>query len=94
MRVLALLIGLAALAAGGVAIVAGALPPALVFAGWGVLIVAGTLHERRRYKTPEAAAPSAAGWERTDERFIDEETGRPVTVYLQARTGERKYVRE
>jgi hypothetical protein len=31
-------------------------------------------------------------WVETTERFIDDETGEPVTVYVQSATGERKYV--
>ena len=31
---------------------------------------------------------------RTDERFIDETTGKPVTVYVDPVTGERSYVQE
>jgi hypothetical protein len=39
----------------------------------------------------ETAAPGP-GWTRTQERFIDDETGEPVTVWIDA-TGDRKYVR-
>ena len=66
-------------------------PPALVFGMWGVVLVAGTIYERFRYKPIEQSLPDR-GWVETPERFIDDETGQPVTVYLHSATGERKYV--
>jgi hypothetical protein len=41
-------------------------------------------------------APGAPGpgWEATGERFIDDETGRAVTVYIERASGERRYVNE
>jgi len=66
-------------------------PPALIYAVMGALLLAGTLYERIRYKAIEPAAPGP-GWEATSERFIDNETGKLVTVYILPRTGERKYV--
>ena len=38
-----------------------------------------------------AAAPEE-GWQQTDERFIDPESGQPVQVFYNPRTGERRYV--
>ena len=66
-------------------------PPALVYAIMGALLLAGTLYERIRYKPVEPSAPGP-GWEATGERFVDNETGKRVTVYIQPQTGERKYV--
>jgi hypothetical protein len=93
LRGVVLLLGLLALAGGLWALLVAALPPALVFAGWGVLIVVGTLYERVRYKALERGRPGP-GWHATGERFIDDTTGKPVTVYVEATTGERKYVEE
>lgn len=89
------LIGLGALSllCGLVAIATGAIPPALVFAGWGALILIGTLFERVVYKRVETARPGP-GWQRTAERFIDDATGDAVTVYIRPETGERAYVRD
>jgi len=56
-------------------------------------LVLGIVYERFRYKPLETVRPGT-GWERTTERFIDDETGKPVTVYIQPETGERKYVQE
>lgn len=82
---------------GGVALLCGAIAlfahtsPGLVFVFWGALIVLSILYERFRYKPLEGVAPGP-GWTKTPERFIDDETGEPVTVWINA-SGERKYVR-
>jgi len=60
---------------------------------WAVIVVAGIVFERYRYKPLEVGLPGP-GWERTGERFVDDDTGRTVTVYLQKETGERQYVRD
>jgi len=75
------------------ALVSGAFPPAFVFVFWGGIILLGTLYERVRYKQIQAGSPGP-GWERTTERFIDDETGKPVTVYVEPVSGERRYVQE
>ncbi len=89
------LIGLAILciAGGLIAILASASGGgwgALVF---GVLLLLGTVYERVRYKTVESGAPGP-GWERTSERFVDEESGKTITVYVRPETGERRYVED
>lgn len=38
--------------------------------------------------------PAGAGWQSTDEKFIDPETGKLVTVWFDPETGERRYVEE
>ena len=93
LRSIVLGLGLLALACGVFAIVVGGAPSAFVFVIWGVLLVAGLVFERFRYKPLETATPQG-NWVRTPERFIDDETGAPVTVWLDPKTGERKYVRE
>jgi len=85
--------GVLCLVAGLVSIFVAGFPPAIVFGMWGVAIVAGIVFERFRYKPLEIAAPTGQ-WVRTAERFIDDETGQPVTVFVDPKTGERKYVRE
>ena len=40
------------------------------------------------------SAPRGAGWERTAERFRDDESGAMVTVWFNAKTGERRYVED
>ena len=85
-------IGALCFVGGLIALATGLCPPALVFMFWGAIIVLGTVYERVRYKPIESAAPGA-GWTRTDERFIDDETGQPVTVWLDPASGERKYVK-
>jgi hypothetical protein len=93
LRSIVLGLGLLALVCGVLAIVMGGAPSAFVFVIWGVLLVAGLVFERFRYKPLETATPQGS-WVRTPERFIDDETGAPVTVWLDPQTGERKYVRE
>ena len=86
-------VGSLCLLGGLVALVTGAFPPAVVFILWGVVIVLGTVFERVIYKRVLAVRPGP-GWERTTERFIDDRTGKPVTVYIEPKTGERAYIQE
>lgn len=60
---------------------------------FGLLLLVGTLFERVRYKRLATAAPDAR-FRPTPERFRDDATGAPVTVYVDPATGERAYVRE
>ena len=76
---------------GLVALAVGFFPPAAIFGFWGVLIAVGTVFERVIYKKTHAGAPGA-GWVRTAERFIDDATGKPITVYVEPKTGERHYI--
>ena len=82
----------------GIVLVAAAVLP--VFAGWpaliplaftGAVLVLVIVFERPVYKPDEAARPGPP-WQQTDERFIDPETGKPVTVFVKPETGERRYV--
>jgi hypothetical protein len=51
----------------------------------------GSLFERVRYKKLENEDPGP-GWEETEERFIDPETKKCVTVFFNPANGERRYV--
>jgi|HubBroStandDraft_5_1064220.scaffolds.fasta_scaffold849312_2 hypothetical protein len=88
-----LVIAAAVLAGGSVALVTGAFSPAFFLGLWGALIVIGTLYERVRYK-PLLEQPPGPDWEKTPERFLDPETGKPVTVYVEPGSGARQYVQE
>jgi hypothetical protein len=59
----------------------------------GLLLLVGVLFERVIYKPVEAGRPGP-GWVKTAERFISDATGKPVTVYVEPATGERRYVEE
>jgi len=83
-------IGVVALVCGVVALFVGS-PPGFVAIIWGVLIVGGIVFERFRYK-PLVGKPPAGNWVRTAERFVDDETGKPVTVWVDPATGARSYV--
>ena len=75
----------------GVAALFARIPPGWVFVFWGAVIVLSIVYERYRYKPVEGVSPGP-GWTRTTERFIDEDTGEPVTVWMNG-AGDRKYVR-
>ena len=76
---------------------AGALSGTLVDIGvWPSLLVTvvlliGILFERARYGAAQRR-PIDGGWQETPERFIDDESGRPVTVWFDPATGARRYV--
>jgi hypothetical protein len=76
------------------AMVAGAWGPATFCLVWGGILVFGIIYERVAYKTIVDKVPSGTGWKRTNERFIDDKSGRTVTVYVKPFTGERVYVAE
>lgn len=93
LRAAVLGLGIFGFLAGLFALALHALPPAAIFAFWGALVVVGTIYERYRYKPLEIARPGSP-WVPTEERFIDDESGKAVTVYIDPATGERKYVTE
>ena len=55
------------------------------------VVLAGILFERRRYGMAQAK-PTGGAWRETSERFVDDASGRPVTVWYNDVTGERRYV--
>lgn len=63
---------------------------------WPTVIVAAVLaggiaFERARYGAAQRR-PEGAAWRETSERFIDDASGKPISVWFDARTGERRYV--
>ncbi|MBY0581811.1 MAG: hypothetical protein K2P68_02680 [Sphingomonas sp.] len=56
-----------------------------------LVILGGTLFERRRYGAAAMRAPVGPAWKATPERFVDE-SGVAVRVWFNAATGERRYV--
>ena len=91
LRLAVLLLGVGLLIAGLVALIAGVLPVALWLLIVGGTITAGTLFERVFYKPLRSNRPGA-GWVKTDERFVDPDTGETVDVFYQPTSGERQYV--
>ncbi len=61
---------------------------------WGAILVFGIVYERVAYKSIVDKVPDGKGWVRTNERFIDDKSGRTITVYVKSLTGERAYVAE
>jgi hypothetical protein len=80
------------LAGAALALLFGNVPGTLMLGIWGAILLLGTVYERFRYKPVAKAKPVNAV--RTDEKFIDDDTGKPVTVYIDPATGERTYVNE
>lgn len=56
----------------------------------GLVLLFGLIVERWRYK-PLTGRPGP-DWVPTEERFVDPESGRLVTVFYKPSTGERRYV--
>ena len=93
MRTILIALGGIFLVGGVVCMAFGVFPPVFVLGIWGVLLVVGTVFERVIYKPNLAQRPGPA-YQRTTERFIDNQTGEAVTVYVEPATGERAYVRD
>lgn len=64
--------------------------PLLLFAG---LLLLGTVFEQVRYRGAKGRREGGK-WRATSERFIDDASGRMVTVWFNATTGDRRYVEE
>jgi uncharacterized membrane protein HdeD (DUF308 family) len=86
-------VGVLVIILGVAALLSGIIARSFVFMFWGVVLIVSLIIERVRYKRLEQKSPGP-GWERTTERFVDEETGAMVTVYVKPDTGERAYVRD
>jgi hypothetical protein len=86
------IVGLALIVIGGF-VLAHAAPGGLQALILGLVLCGGVLFERAAYKPLEKVAPDAR-FQRTSERFIDPETRAPITVFIDPKTGERKYVKD
>jgi hypothetical protein len=86
-------IGVLVIILGVAAILSGLVQRSFVFIFWGAFLIVAILIERVRYKSLLSKSPGP-GWQRTTERFVDDETGQLVTVYVHPETGERAYVKE
>jgi hypothetical protein len=92
LRIAVLLLGGIMLSAAALCALAGCrLTATIPLAVWGAIFAGGPLIERWRYR-PLAEGDPGRGWQATSERFVDPETGRLVTVFLNPETGERCYV--
>jgi hypothetical protein len=86
-------IGILVVILGLAAIASGLISSSIIFVCWGLLLIAAIALERFRYTRLLRESPGP-GWQRTTERFVDEESGKTVTVYIKPETGERAYVKE
>jgi hypothetical protein len=93
LRNVLLTLSIAALVGGALCLLFGPGPPAYTLLLWGAILFAAVVYERFRYKPLERVSPGS-GWERTNERFVDTDSGKTVTVFVEPRTGERQYVEE
>jgi len=56
---------------------------------WGCVIAVAVLVERWRYQARRGE--DGGGWQETDERFVDPESGQAMQVFYNPRSGERRY---
>lgn len=94
LRNVILVAGGAMLVSGLMALLAGNYMAAGFLGVWGAILTFGIIYERYAYKTILDRLPPGSGWTRTAERFVDNKSGRVVTVYVKPLTGERAYVAE
>lgn len=78
----------ALMSACGIAVLAGGGGPMLLI--FGAVVFISVLIERSYALA--AAKPLGGNWRPTDERFVDPETGKLVTVWYNPDNGERRYV--
>jgi hypothetical protein len=91
LRLAVLMLGIALLIAGAIALGYGVSGLPLWLLVVGAVITAGTVFERVLYK-PLLRKRPGPDWVRTTERFVDPESGETVDVFYQPSSGERKYV--
>jgi len=94
LRNMLLTLGATLVAGGLVALIGGSIAPALICMIWGAVLVFGILYERYVYKTIVDKPPTGKNWVKTTERFVDDKTGKSVTVHYNTLSGERAYVME
>jgi len=78
------------IAIGGIAVFASGGGPVLMIVGVVVLVTAAI---EPIYGRP-GTRPHDGQWRPTDEKFVDPETGKLVTVWFDSASGERRYVAE
>jgi len=74
---------------GGLLLIADGDPAGRPLALWGGLMLLAVLLERWRYVT--SRGPLTGDWVRTEERFVDPESGQTLRVFYNPKTGERRY---
>ena len=57
----------------------------------GVIMVLSIAFEKRYGRPGQEPTPASIDWQRTNEKFIDDETGEPIEVWMDPLTGERRY---
>jgi hypothetical protein len=59
----------------------------------GLLMVVSVAFEGRYGRPGQEPTPASVDWQPTGEKFIDDETGEPIEVWMDKLTGERRYER-
>jgi len=90
LRAALVLASIVGIAAGAVLIIEGLRGPGIYLLIVAAAVCLGTLFERWRYRQEEARPD--AHWQRTGERFEDPHTGKPIEVFYDPGSGERRYV--
>ena len=80
-----------ALAAGGVLMSVFAQGSGVPLVIVGLLVIASVVFERRYGRQGRQRSFPHGDWQLTGERFIDDESGEPVEVWIDPLTGERRY---
>ncbi len=93
LRSLVVAAGVFCIACGLVALATGVWPGAIVPMIFGTLLLLGTVWERLTYKPLERSSPGP-GWVATEERFVDEDTGAMIRVWMEPKSGERRYIKD
>jgi len=87
----------------GLALIAGAVLAACgawlwTYGGGPILLIVGVIAIITALLEPiygrANGKPAGSDWRSTDEKFVDPETGKLVTVWFDPETGERRYVEE
>jgi hypothetical protein len=74
---------------GGLVGRAAGVPVAMPLLIWGAVLLLAVVFERWRYRPDPSRV---AGWQPTDERFIDPQSGQAMQVLYNPNSGERRYV--
>ena len=85
--------GVLCIACGAAVFFTGAWPGGFAPMIFGALLLLGTLGEQLIYKPVERGRPGP-GWVATEERFLDDATGKPIRVWVEPKSGERAYVND
>lgn len=88
---LAVLVLGALLLAGGLALTVATKGGGIPLLLFGALVLSSLWFERRYGRPGSPSRKGSGDWQLTGERFVDDETGQPLEVWMDPLTGERRY---